>query len=45
MGEPREIRNEKGNVVGYYLYLYDPHLTPLLKHATKHVRLSQPTSR
>jgi len=35
--EPREDRNEKGNVMGHYLYLYDPHLKPFLEHAAERV--------
>jgi len=38
VGELSEIRNEKGNVVGYYLYLYGPHITPFLEHAAEDVR-------
>jgi len=35
--EPKEIRDEEGNVVGYYLYLYGPHITPFLEHAADSV--------
>jgi len=35
--EPREKRDKKGNVVGYYLYLYGHHITPFLEHVAKHV--------
>jgi len=38
VGEPKEYRNEEGNVVGYRLSLHDHHLAPLLEHAAKTVR-------
>jgi len=37
VGEPKEDRDEKGNVKGYYLYLYGPHLAAFLEHATERV--------
>jgi len=35
--EPKEVKDEKDNVVGHYLYLYGPHITPFLKHAAERV--------
>jgi len=39
VGEPKEYRDKKGKVVGYYLYLYGPHLKPFLEHAAEDVRV------
>jgi len=38
VGEPNKDRDEEGNVKGYYLYLYGPHLVPFLKHTAERVR-------
>jgi len=38
VGESGEIRDEEGNVVGYYLHLYGPHLKPFLEHAAESVK-------
>jgi len=38
VGEPKEVKNEKGNVRGYYLSLYGPHLKPFLEHAAETVK-------
>jgi len=35
--EPKEKRDEEGNVRGYYLYLRGPHLKPFLEHAADRV--------
>jgi len=37
MGEPKEVKDEKGNVAGHCLYLYGPHVTPFLEHAAETV--------
>jgi len=37
VGEPKEDRDEKGNVKAYYLLLYGPHLVPFLEHAADRV--------
>jgi len=36
--EPTEHRDEEGKVKGYRLFLYGPHITPLLERAAEHVR-------
>ena len=33
--EPKEKRDERGNVETYYLTLYGPHITPFLEHAAE----------
>jgi len=38
VGEPKEERDEKGDVETYYLYLYGPHLAAFLEHAAETVR-------
>jgi len=35
--EPKEERDDKGDVEAYYLYLYGPHLKPFLEHAAERV--------
>jgi len=37
VGEPKEDRDEKGNVKAYYLYLFTHHLVPFLEHAADRV--------
>jgi len=37
VGEPKEIRDEEGNVKTYYLHLSDPLLAPFLDHAAERV--------
>jgi len=37
--EPKEIRDEEGNVKAYYLHLSDPLLVPFLDHAAEHVEV------
>jgi len=36
--EPKEIKDTKGSIKSYYLYLYGPHLKPFLKHAADTVK-------
>jgi len=38
VGEPKEVKDEKGNVAGYCLYLYGPHITPFLEYAAETVK-------
>jgi len=38
VGEPREKLDKKGDVETYYLYLYGPHITLFLEHATKDIK-------
>jgi len=38
IGEPREVKDEERDVVGYYLQLYSHHLAPFLKYAAEGVK-------